>query len=98
MSEALAIARSQILTPTGLDDGHLERLAGALHSPAIDAADIYFQSSRLQSWVLEDGIIKEGSFSIEQGVGFRAISGEKTGFAYSCLLYTSDAADDLYTV
>jgi TldD protein len=83
MSEALAIARSQILTPTGLDDGHLERLAGALHSPAIDAADIYFQSSRMQSWVLEDGIIRDGNFNIEQGAGLRAIAGEKTGFAYS---------------
>ncbi len=50
---------------------------------AIDAADIYFQSSRLESWVLEDGIIKEGSHNIEQGAGIRAISGEKTGFAYS---------------
>jgi len=50
---------------------------------SLDAADIYFQSSRLESWVLEDGIIKEGSFSIEQGAGLRAVSGERTGFAYS---------------
>ena len=83
MSDTLAIARSQILAPVGLDDGHLERLVGALHSPAIDAADIYFQSSRLQSWVLEDGIIRDGNFNIEQGAGLRAIAGEKTGFAYS---------------
>ncbi|WP_296900655.1 metalloprotease TldD [Thiohalocapsa sp.] len=83
MSDTLAIARSQILAPVGLDDGHLERLVGALHSPAIDAADVYFQSSRLQSWVLEDGIIRDGTFNIEQGAGLRAIAGEKTGFAYS---------------
>jgi Predicted Zn-dependent proteases and their inactivated homologs len=83
MSDTLAIARRQILAPVGLDDGHLERLVGALHSPAIDAADIYFQSSRLQSWVLEDGIIRDGNFYIEQGAGLRAIAGEKTGFAYS---------------
>jgi TldD protein len=83
MTDTLAIARDQILAPTGLDDGHLERLLGALHSPAIDAADIYFQSSRLQSWVLEDGIIRDGNFNIEQGAGLRAIAGEKTGFAYS---------------
>ncbi|WP_295541685.1 metalloprotease TldD [uncultured Thiohalocapsa sp.] len=83
MSDTLAIARRQILAPVGLDDGHLERLVGALHSPAIDAADIYFQSSRLQSWVLEDGIIRDGNFNIEQGAGLRAIAGEKTGFAYS---------------
>jgi TldD protein len=83
MSDTLTLARSQILAPTGLDDGHLERLLGVLHSPAIDAADIYFQSSRLQSWVLEDGIIRDGNFNIEQGAGVRAIAGEKTGFAYS---------------
>jgi len=83
MSQALTIARTQILSPVGLDDGHLERLAGALHSPAIDAADIYFQSSRMQSWVLEDGIIRDGNFNIEQGAGLRAVAGEKTGFAYS---------------
>ncbi len=52
--------------------------------PSIDAADLYFQHSRSESWVLEDGIVKEGNHSIEQGVGVRAHeSGEKTGFAYS---------------
>ena len=50
---------------------------------AIDSADLYFQVSREESWALEDGIVKEGSASIEQGVGVRAIAGEKTGFAYS---------------
>jgi len=83
MSDSLELARSSILAPVGLGDNDLDRLIGALQSPAIDAADIYFQSSRLQSWVLEDGIIKDGSFNIEQGAGLRAISGEKTGFAYS---------------
>ncbi len=83
MNDPLDIARHRILAPVGLADGDLDRLIGALHSPAIDAADIYFQSSRLQSWVLEDGIIKDGNFNIEQGAGLRAISGEKTGFAYS---------------
>ena len=61
----------------------LERLLGALTGSQIDAADLYFQSSRLESWVLEDGIIKEGMHNIEQGAGVRAISGEKTGFSYS---------------
>jgi TldD protein len=51
--------------------------------PSIDAADLYFQHSRSESWVLEEGIVKDGSHSIEQGVGVRAISGEKTGFSYS---------------
>ena len=83
MTDPIAIARDQILAPAGLDTGHLERLLGQLKTSAIDAADIYFQHSRLQSWVLEDGIIKEGNFNIEQGAGLRALSGEKTGFAYA---------------
>ena len=83
MTDPLALARNSILAPVGLGDADLDRLIGALQSPAIDAADVYFQSSRLQSWVLEDGIIKDGNFHIEQGAGLRAIAGEKTGFAYS---------------
>ena len=50
---------------------------------SVDFADVYFQLSREESWALEDGIVKEGSASIEQGVGVRALAGEKTGFAYS---------------
>jgi len=83
MNDPIAIARNSILVPAGLDDHHLDRLLGLLAGSHLDAADIYFQKSRLQSWVLEDGIIKDGNFSIEQGVGIRAVSGEKTGFAYS---------------
>jgi TldD protein len=83
MNNPLAIARSSILTPAGLAESDLDRLLGALAGTGLDAADIYFQSSRLESWVLEDGIIKDGSFSIEQGAGLRAVAGEKTGFAYS---------------
>ncbi|NBC46470.1 MAG: metalloprotease TldD [Gammaproteobacteria bacterium] len=83
MTDSIALARQSILAPVGLGDSDLDRLISALSSPAIDAADVYFQSSRLQSWMLEDGIIKDGSFNIEQGAGLRAISGEKTGFAYS---------------
>jgi TldD protein len=83
MNDSIAIARTSILAPVGLADSDLDLLIGALQSPAIDAADIYFQSSRLQSWVLEDGIIKDGNFHIEQGAGLRAVAGEKTGFAYS---------------
>ncbi|TCT21407.1 metalloprotease TldD [Thiobaca trueperi] len=83
MNDPITIARDCILTPAGLDDRNLDQLLGLLTSTAVDAADIYFQSSRLQSWVLEDDIIKDGTFSIEQGAGLRAISGEKTGFAYS---------------
>jgi TldD protein len=79
----LDIALDTILSPVGMAHGELDRILGQLLAPGIDAADAYFQSSRLESWVLEDGIIKEGNFSIEQGAGVRAISGEKTGFAYS---------------
>lgn len=64
-----------------LDD--LDHYLKLIHQHKVDFADLYFQGSRHESWVLEDGIIKEGSFHIERGVGVRAISGEKTGFAYS---------------
>jgi TldD protein len=83
MTDPILIARNSILAPVGLENRDIDRLLGHLRSPSIDAADIYFQSSRLQSWVLEDGIIKDGNFNIEQGAGVRAVSGEKTGFAYS---------------
>ena len=79
----LALARSAILAPGGLDEQGLDRTLGLVMDHAIDAADLYFQVSREESWALEDGIVKEGSASIEEGVGVRAISGEKTGFAYS---------------
>jgi TldD protein len=83
MSESLAIARETLLDRPGLTEGHLGQVMDRLLSRQVDAADIYFQYGRLESWVLEDGIIKEGSHSIEQGAGLRAISGEKTGFAYT---------------
>ena len=83
MSDLIEIASKTILTPSDLTESDLDRLLGQLHGGKIDAADAYFQASRLESWVLEDGIIKEGNFNIEQGVGVRAISGEKTGFAYT---------------
>jgi len=79
----LALAEQRLLTPGGLASGDLDRVFGRLMGPSIDAADLYFQHSRSESWVLEDGIVKEGNHSIEQGVGVRAMSGEKTGFAYS---------------
>src|SRR5678815_5019116 len=81
--EPLAIARDLILRPSGLDDSRLDRALGEVMSSSVDSADLYFQLSREESWALEDGIVKEGSASIEQGVGVRALAGEKTGFAYS---------------
>jgi TldD protein len=79
----LAQAERQLLQPGGLSSGDLDRVFSQLMGPSIDAADLYFQHSRSESWVLEDGIVKDGTHSIEQGVGVRAMSGEKTGFAYS---------------
>lgn len=72
-----------LLTDSGLDLSALEKAMGLIHHHDNDFSDLYFQSSQHESWVLEDGIIKEGSYNIERGVGVRAISGEKTGFAYS---------------
>ena len=79
----LELAKSLILAPSGLDEHRLEQLLGTVMGHAIDFADVYFQVSREESWALEDGIVKEGSHSIDQGVGVRAVAGEKTGFAYS---------------
>jgi TldD protein len=81
--ESLTIARELILRPGGLDDARLDRALAQVMSSSVDAADLYFQLAREESWALEDGIVKEGSASIEQGVGVRALAGEKTGFAYS---------------
>jgi TldD protein len=79
----LSIARKVLLDPAQLDEGTLEKVMHNMLGHAIDYADLYFQTSKHESWVLEDGIVKEGQHNIEQGVGVRAISGEKTGFAYS---------------
>ena len=79
----LQLARQAILTPANIQDSDIEKLMNHLLSAEVDAADIYFQSSHSESWVLESGIVKEGHHSIEQGAGVRAVSGEKTGFAYS---------------
>jgi len=83
MSNTLDLARETLLSPAGIDDSQLQHIMNRLMSSRVDAADLYFQYSRQESWVLDDGIIREGSFSLEQGAGLRAISGEKTGFAYT---------------
>ena len=81
--QSLDLARDILLLPAGMGEADLESVLGILMGKSIDQADIYFQASRHESWMLENGIVKEGSYNIEQGVGVRAISGEKTGFAYS---------------
>src|SRR5215831_17926113 len=81
--DPLNLARELILSPSGLDDRRLDRVFGEVLSHAVDFADLYFQLAHQESWSLEDGMVKDGSASIEQGVGVRALAGEKTGFAYS---------------
>jgi TldD protein len=81
--DSLQLATRAILEPGGLDENRLDRVLGLVLGHAVDSADLYFQLSREESWALEDGIVKEGSASIEEGVGVRAMAGEKTGFAYS---------------
>jgi len=76
-------ARQFILNPYGMHDHDIEKVLSCLLSSPVDVADIYFQSSHFESWVMEGGLLKEGNHSIEQGAGVRAVIGEKTGFAYS---------------
>jgi TldD protein len=98
MSNALQQAERQLLEPGGLDQSRLERVLTELMGPAVDAGDLYFQSTRHESWVLEDRLVRSGTHATEQGVGIRAMSGDKTGFAYTdeilmpALLQASGAA------
>lgn len=78
-----ALAQQSLLTPFSLDERQLEQVFGKMLTHQVDYADLYFQYGRAESWSLEEGIVKSGSFSIDQGVGVRAVSGEKTAFAYS---------------
>ena len=82
MSHALAIAKDLLLKPASLDESAVEKLIRSMISRHIDDADLYFQSSSYESWYLEDSEVKSGSYSIDRGVGIRAVSGDKTGYAY----------------
>ena len=79
----LVQAKKTLLTPYGLDVADLNKVFGAIMTHEVDYADLYFQYSRSEAWSLEEGIVKAGSFNIDEGVGVRAIAGEKTAFAYS---------------
>jgi TldD protein len=81
--DALAIARATLLAPAGLDEGALEGVFATIRAHRADDADLYFQHARSEGWTLEEGQVKSGSFSIDQGVGVRVVAGEKTAFAYS---------------
>lgn len=80
---ALGIARDILLTPFGLDESKLLKTLGTMFTHKVDYADLYFQFTKSEGWSLEEGIVKTGSFSIDQGVGVRAVSGDKTAFSYS---------------
>ncbi len=96
--ERLAIARELLLTPYGLDETHLLRALSEIRAHRVDDADLYFQYTRSEGWSLEEGIVKTGSFSIDQGVGVRAVSGEKTAFAYSDDISEASLLDAARTV
>jgi TldD protein len=96
--ERLATAKSLLLTPFGLDESHLTRALNEIKAHKVDEADLYFQYTRSEGWSLEEGIVKTGSFSIDQGVGVRAVSGEKTAFAYSDDISEASLLDAARTV
>ncbi|RIX78907.1 metalloprotease TldD [Acidovorax cavernicola] len=96
--ERLATAQQLLLTPFGLDESHLSKALAEITAHRVDDADLYFQYTRAEGWSLEEGIVKTGSFSIDQGVGVRAVSGEKTAFAYSDDISEASLLDAARTV
>ncbi|MRD47610.1 metalloprotease TldD [Caenimonas koreensis] len=96
--ERLATARHLLLEPFGLDESHLMKALAEITARKVDDADLYFQYTRSEGWSLEEGIVKTGSFSIDQGVGVRAVSGEKTAFAYSDDISLASLLDAARTV
>jgi TldD protein len=96
--ERLATATALMLEPFGLTEAVLQRALGLIGEHRIDDADLYFQTTRHEGWSLEEGIVKSGSFSIDQGVGVRAVAGEKTAFAYSDDLGEASLLDAARTV
>ena len=96
--ERLDLAQRLLLTPFGLDESHLGRALAEIRAHRVDDADLYFQYTRSEGWSLEEGIVKTGSFSIDQGVGVRAVAGEKTAFAYSDDISEASLLDAARTV
>src|SRR6478752_3769424 len=98
MTEALKTAKQLLLAPASLDEHGIEKLFKSMMNHHIDDADLYFQSCTYESWYLEDSVVKSGSYSLDKGVGIRAVSGDKTGFAYcddillSTMLTAAEAA------
>ena len=83
LKTSFATANEVLLAPYALDNQQLQTVFGQIMAHRVEYADLYFQYNRSESWSLEEGIVKSGSFNIDQGVGVRAVSGEKTAFAYS---------------
>jgi TldD protein len=96
--ERLAIAQALMLEPFGLTEASLSQALATIAAHRVDDADLYFQTTRHEGWSLEEGIVKSGSFSIDQGVGVRAVAGEKTAFAYSDDLSLESLMDAARTV
>ena len=96
--ERLDVARRLLLEPFGLDESDLIHTLSAIKAHKVDEADLYFQYTRAEGWSLEEGIVKTGSFSIDQGVGVRAVCGEKTAFAYSDDISLASLTDAAHTV
>jgi len=96
--ERLAIAQSLMLEPFGLSEASMSQALATIREHRVDDADLYFQTTRHEGWSLEEGIVKSGSFSIDQGVGVRAVAGEKTAFAYSDDLSVESLLDAARTV
>lgn len=98
MNQSLTLAKELLLNPTSLDEHSIEKLFKTMMNNHIDNADLYFQSCTYESWYLEDSQVKSGSYSLDKGVGIRAVSGDKTGFAYcddivfTSMLRAADAA------
>ena len=96
--ERLAVAQQLLLEPFGLTEASLAQALQAIATHRIDDADLYFQYTRSEGWSLEEGIVKSGSFGIDQGVGVRAVAGEKTAFAYSDDISAAALMDAAHTV
>jgi TldD protein len=83
VADSLVLARDLLLDRTGLTLGALDRALAVAMKRELDYVDLYLQLTRFETWTVEDGIVKEGAYSVDQGIGVRAVSGERTGFAYS---------------
>lgn len=82
MNKIINIAKDILLHPASIDEGRINNLLNSLKTKHVDNADLYFQSCSYESWYLEDSEVKSGSYSIDRGVGIRAVSEDKTGYAY----------------